>query len=224
MNLADLTKISPEFAKDLIELVNDLGELQKTAAVSYGATRFHYVPLDDMLARIKQNHNFALLQPLGVMQDGRPCIKCLLIHKSGEILASDSYPLRIKDGAKKQDEGAEITYSRRYCLASFLSIASDEDTDANNEGNPTREARPTLPRREQQSKQEPPITKETGEEINRLIKEYRARSGDGKAIKRMEVKLGKVATAFTETDGQNAILLLNSWIKQLETTGQNQGA
>ena len=216
MNLGDLTKISPEFAKDLIELVNDLGELQKTAAVSYGATRFHYVPLDDMLARIKQNHNFALLQPLGVMQDGRPCIKCLLIHKSGEILASDSYPLRIKDGAKKQDEGAEITYSRRYCLASFLSIASDEDTDANNEGNPTREARPALPKREQ--KQEPPITKETGEEINRLIKEYRARSGDGKTIKRMEVKLGKVATAFTETDGQNAILLLNSWIKQLETT------
>ena len=223
MNLADLTKISPEFAKDLIELVNDLGELQKTAAVSYGATRFHYVPLDDMLARIKQNHNFALLQPLGVMQDGRPCIKCLLIHKSGEILASDSYPLRIKDGAKKQDEGAEITYSRRYCLASFLSIASDEDTDANNEGNPTREARPTLPKREQ--KQEPlPITKETGEEINRLIKEYRARSGDSQAIKRMEAKLGKVATTFTENDGQNAILLLNSWIKRIETTGQKQGA
>lgn len=218
MNLADLTKISPEFAKDLIELVNDLGDLQKTAAVSYGATRFHYVPLDDMLARVKANNNFALLQPLGVMQDGRPCIKCLLIHKSGESLVSDPYPLRIKEGAKKQDEGAEITYSRRYCLASFLGIASDEDTDANNEGNPTREARPTLPKREQQSKQEPPITKETGEEINRLIKEYRARSGDGKAIKRMEAKLGKVATAFTETDGQNAILLLNSWIKQLETT------
>ena len=224
MNLADLTKISPEFAKDLIELVNDLGELQKTAAVSYGNTRFHYVPLDDMLARIKQNHNFALLQPLGVMQDGRPCIKCLLIHKSGEILASDSYPLRIKDGAKKQDEGAEITYSRRYCLASFLSIASDEDTDANNEGNPTREARPTLPKREQQSKQEPPITKETGEEINRLIKEYRSKSGDASAIKRMEAKLGKAATTFTENDGQNAILLLNSWIKRIETTGQKQGA
>ena len=222
MNLADLTKISPEFAKDLIELVNDLGELQKTAAVSYGTTRFHYVPLDDMLARIKQNHNFALLQPLGVMQDGRPCIKCLLIHKSGEILASDSYPLRIKDGAKKQDEGAEITYSRRYCLASFLSIASDEDTDANNEGNPTREARPALPKREQ--KQEPPITKETGEEINRLIKEYRTKSGDSQAIKRMEAKLGKVATTFTENDGQNAILLLNSWIKRIETTGQKQGA
>ena len=216
----DLTKISPEFARDLIELVNDLGSLQKTAAVSYGNTRFHYVPLDDMLAKIKQNGNFAFMQPLGIMQDGKPCIKCLLIHKSGESLVSDPYPLRIKEGAKKQDEGAEITYSRRYCLASFLGIASDEDTDANNEGNPTREARPTLPKREQQSKQEPRITKETGEEINRLIKEYRARSGDGKAIKRMEVKLGKVATAFTETDGQNAILLLNSWIKQLETTGQ----
>lgn len=216
----DLTKISPEFARDLIELVNDLGDLQKTAAVSYGATRFHYVPLDDMLARIKQNNNFALLQPLGVMQDNKPCIKCLLIHKSGESIVSDPYPLRIKEGAKKQDEGAEITYSRRYCLASFLGIASDEDTDANNEGNPTREARPTLPKREQQSKQEPPITKETGEEINRLIKDYRAKSGDASAIKRMEAKLGKAATTFTENDGQNAILLLNSWIKRIETTGQ----
>ena len=220
----DLTKISPEFARDLIELVNDLGDLQKTAAVSYGATRFHYVPLDDMLARVKANNNFALLQPLGVMQDGRPCIKCLLIHKSGESIISDPYPLRIKEGAKKQDEGAEITYSRRYCLASFLGIASDEDTDANNEGNPTREARPTLPKREQQSKQEPPITKETGEEINRLIKEYRSKSGDASAIKRMEAKLGKAATTFTENDGQNAILLLNSWIKRIETTGQKQGA
>ena len=220
----DLTKISPEFARDLIELVNDLGDLQKTAAVSYGATRFHYVPLDDMLARIKQNNNFALLQPLGVMQDGRPCIKCLLIHKSGESLVSDPYPLRIKEGAKKQDEGAEITYSRRYCLASFLGIASDEDTDANNEGNPTREARPTLPRREQQTQQQPPITKETGEEINRLIKKYRALSDDVSAIKRMEAKLGKAATTFTENDGQNAILLLNSWIKRVETTGQKQGA
>ena len=217
----DLTKISPEFARDLIELVNDLGDLQKTAAVSYGATRFHYVPLDDMLARVKANNNFALLQPLGVMQDGRPCIKCLLIHKSGESLVSDPYPLRIKEGAKKQDEGAEITYSRRYCLASFLGIASDEDTDANNEGNPTREARPTLPRREQQTQQQqPPITKETGEEINRLIKEYRSKSGDASAIKRMEAKLGKAATTFTENDGQNAILLLNSWIKRIETTGQ----
>ena len=221
----DLTKISPEFARDLIELVNDLGDLQKTAAVSYGATRFHYVPLDDMLARVKANNNFALLQPLGVMQDGRPCIKCLLIHKSGESIVSDPYPLRIKEGAKKQDEGAEITYSRRYCLASFLGIASDEDTDANNEGNPTREARPTLPRREQQTQQQqPPITKETGEEINRLIKEYRSKSGDASAIKRMEAKLGKAATTFTENDGQNAILLLNSWIKRIETTGQKQGA
>ena len=221
----DLTKISPEFARDLIELVNDLGSLQKTAAVSYGNTRFHYVPLDDMLAKIKQNGNFAFMQPLGIMQDGKPCIKCLLIHKSGESIISDPYPLRIKEGAKKQDEGAEITYSRRYCLASFLGIASDEDTDANNEGNPTREARPTLPRREQQTQQQqPPITKETGEEINRLIKEYRSKSGDASAIKRMEAKLGKAATTFTENDGQNAILLLNSWIKRIETTGQKQGA
>ena len=215
--MLDLSRISPEFAKDLIELVNSLGDLQKTASVSYGATRFHYVPLDDILARIKNNQNFAFMQPLGIMEDGIPCIKCLLIHKSGEFIVSDPYPLRIKDGAKKQDEGAEITYSRRYCAASFFGIASDEDTDANNGGNPSRKATRHNPPK--------PITNETGEQINALIKQYREISGDDYAIKRMEAKIGKDSKDFCEDDGKRAIKLLNGWIKYVKANGfKTQGA
>ena len=221
----DLTKISPEFAKDLIELVNDLGSLQKTAAVSYGNTRFHYVPLDDMLARIKQNGNFAFMQPLGIMQDGKPCIKCLLIHKSGESIISDPYPLRIREGAKKQDEGAEITYSRRYCAASFLGIASDEDTDANNEGNPTytkrQQSQPTLPPKVEP--QNGAISKATGEKINFLVRKYQILTQEAGIVSKIEKKIGKKCTEFSETDGQNAVLLLNAWIKQVENNA-SQGA
>lgn len=221
----DLTKISPEFAKNLIELVNDLGSLQKTAAVSYGNTRFHYVPLDDMLAKIKQNGNFAFMQPLGVMQDGKPCIKCLLIHKSGESIISDPYPLRIREGAKKQDEGAEITYSRRYCAASFLGIASDEDTDANNEGNPTytkrQQSQPTLPQKVES--QNGAISKTTGEKINYLVRKYQILTQETGIVASLEKKMGKKCTEFSEADGQNAVLLLNAWIKKAENNA-SQGA
>ena len=129
----NLSKLSPEVAKDLIELVNSLSGLQKSAAVKYGATNFKYVPLDDILEKIKENHNFAFFQPLGSMSDNTPCIQCILVHKSGEVIASDPYRLVVKESMKKQEEGAEITYSRRYCAASFLGIASDDDVDAQKE-------------------------------------------------------------------------------------------
>lgn len=125
--------VPSEVASDLITLVNSLGTLEKTSEVRYGTTNFKYVPLDDILGKIKENKNFAFMQPLGTMDDGSQCIQCVLIHKSGHTIVSDPYKLKVKDGGKKQDEGAEITYSRRYCAASFLGIASDEDTDAQGE-------------------------------------------------------------------------------------------
>lgn len=128
-----IEKLSQEVVKDLIPLVNSLGTLKKTAAVKYGATNFQYVPLDDMLAEVKKNPNFAFMQPLGMGESGEPYIQCLLIHKSGEVIMSDPYRLVVKQGAKKQEEGAEITYSRRYSMASFFGIASDEDVDGQSE-------------------------------------------------------------------------------------------
>ncbi len=125
--------VPSEVASDLIALVNSLGTLEKTSEVRYGTTNFKYVPLDDILGKIKENKNFAFMQPLGTMDDGSQCIQCVLIHKSGYTIVSDPYKLKVKDSGKKQDEGAEITYSRRYCAASFLGIASDEDTDAQGE-------------------------------------------------------------------------------------------
>lgn len=67
--------VSVEVAKDLIELVNNVKGLEKSSLVEYSVQnkagqwtkkKFSYVPLDNILTKIKENSNFALLQPIGV--------------------------------------------------------------------------------------------------------------------------------------------------------------
>lgn len=133
--------ITPEIATDLIELVNQLKGLEKSAQVNYSVKNrntgewmrkaFDYVPLDNILNKIKENQNFALLQPIGVDENGINGVRCILVHKSGHVFETSTYPFAVKEGAKIQDEGAEITYRKRYSLGAFLGMATEEDTDGN---------------------------------------------------------------------------------------------
>ena len=135
--------ITPEIATDLIELVNQLKGLEKSAQVNYSVQNrktgewmrkaFDYVPLDNILNKIKENQNFALLQPIGIDEDGVCGVKCILVHKSGHVFETSTYPFTVKEGAKIQDEGAEITYRKRYSLGAFLGMATEEDTDGNDD-------------------------------------------------------------------------------------------
>ena len=133
-----LENLSADFAKDLIELVNSLKKLPKTGKVkqTYESKKtgkeltkeYKYTQLDTILDKIKENNNFALLQPICFdKEQNKLGIKCILIHKSGQSLVSEVFPL--KDKEKIQDEGAEITYRRRYALGSFLGVATDDDID-----------------------------------------------------------------------------------------------
>ena len=133
--------ITPEIAVDLIELVNQLRGLEKSAQVNYSVQNrktgewmrkaFDYVPLDNILNKIKENKNFAMLQPIGIDENGVCGVKCILVHKSGHVFETNTYPFAVKEGAKIQDEGAEITYRKRYSLGAFLGMATEEDTDGN---------------------------------------------------------------------------------------------
>ena len=135
--------VSPEVATDLIELVNQLKGLEKTAQVEYAVQNrktnewmkksFNYVPLDNILNKIKENQNFALLQPIGIDENGICGVRCVLVHKSGHVFETNTYPFTVKEGAKLQDEGAEITYRKRYSLGAFLGMATEEDTDGNDD-------------------------------------------------------------------------------------------
>lgn len=133
--------ITPEIATDLIELVNQLRGIEKSAQVNYSVQNrktgewmrkaFDYVPLDNILNKIKENKNFAMLQPIGIDENGVCGVKCILVHKSGHVFETNTYPFAVKEGAKIQDEGAEITYRKRYSLGAFLGMATEEDTDGN---------------------------------------------------------------------------------------------
>jgi hypothetical protein len=142
----NITKISAEMATDLIELVNSLKGITYNAKVDYtlkngGKKAFDYVTLDKIYSLVKANSNFALLEPLGTDEQGNSAVQIILIHKSGESITSDYYKIRVDEKSSKQDEGAAITYTKRYALGSFLGICTDEDYDANPEGK-----RPTEPK------------------------------------------------------------------------------
>ena len=55
----------------------------------------------------------------------------LYMHTSGEYISSKVETQIIQAQNKYQSMGSAITYFKRYSLASFVGIASDEDTDGN---------------------------------------------------------------------------------------------
>lgn len=167
--------ITPEIATDLIELVNQLKGLEKSAQVKYSVKNrntgewmskaFNYVPLDNILNKIKENQNFALLQPIGLDENGVCGVKCILVHKTGHVFETNTYPFDVKEDAKLQDEGAEITYRKRYSLGAFLGMATEEDTDGNDDEATNSEERKASP------KQVEILAKNyTGENLEKLLK------------------------------------------------------
>lgn len=167
--------ITAEIATDLIELVNQLKGLEKSAQVKYFVKNksteewmskaFNYVPLDNILNKIKENQNFALLQPIGLDENGVCGVKCILVHKSGHVFETNTYPFDVKKDAKLQDEGAEITYRKRYSLGAFLGMATEEDTDGNDDEATNSEERKASP------KQVEILAKNyTGENLDKLLK------------------------------------------------------
>lgn len=60
----------------------------------------------------------------------------IYMHTSGEYISSKIETQIIQAQNKYQSMGSAITYFKRYSLASFVGIASDEDTDGNVKGAP----------------------------------------------------------------------------------------
>lgn len=133
----NITNVSNEFAKDLIELINSCKGIKYNKKVKYTSkktgqtTEFEYTTLDKIYAHVKNNNNFAILEPMGTNESGQPAIQIILVHKSGEAITSDYYALNLPNNGNKQDEGSAITYTKRYALGSFLGISTDGDNDAN---------------------------------------------------------------------------------------------
>lgn len=189
--------ITPEIATDLIELVNQLKGLEKSAQVNYSVQNrktgewmrkaFDYVPLDNILNKIKENKNFALLQPIGIDENGVCGVKCILIHKSGHVFETNTYPFAVKEGAKIQDEGAEITYRKRYSLGAFLGMATEEDTDGNDDEATNSTERKASPR------QVEVLSKAyTGENLEKLLKMNKIKKLEDMPMSKASELIGKI--------------------------------
>lgn len=93
---------------------------------------FAYAPLDVILATaqpVLAAQGLAVSQLLSSV-DGRPSLRTLLLHKSGESLAAE-FPLPIHGSETAQEIGSMVSYMRRYALISVLGLATEEDDDGN---------------------------------------------------------------------------------------------
>ena len=189
--------VTPEIATDLIELVNQLKGLEKSAQVNYSVKNkstgelmkkaFDYVPLDNILNKIKENKNFALLQPIGIDENGVCGVKCILVHKSGHVLETNTYPFAVKEDAKLQDEGAEITYRKRYSLGAFLGMATEEDTDGNDD-----EATNSTERKASPRQLEVLRNNYTGENLEKLLKVNKIEKLEDMPMSKASDLIGKI--------------------------------
>ena len=132
-NEMNLSGLKHETATDLIKLINGAKGFEKTGTASFtagkGSKTYSWVLLDDILEYVKSNENFGLMQPLGQDELGRPSIKNILIHITGEVIASEWFPLGYKEDESSQNKGIIITYMRRYSLGAFLGLSSETDND-----------------------------------------------------------------------------------------------
>lgn len=71
-----------------------------------------------------QDNGISVIQG-GEVVDGKPCMKTILLHESGESIESVYLMAPTKDDP--QAMGSAITYMRRYSLASMVGVVTTDD-------------------------------------------------------------------------------------------------
>lgn len=96
-----------------------------------------YAELSDILKFVRPilaKQGLAIIQNVGSTEKGKPFVKTLLIHESGETIETNELCLD-PDGNKRmnglQEMGSAVTYGKRYQICAFLGIAPEDDTDGN---------------------------------------------------------------------------------------------
>lgn len=127
---------------------------------------YSYADLASILECIKQPMASTGLSITQLVQENEKglMLETKLMHESGESLSSSLLLPLPKGPNEMQSLGTILTYARRYCLSSILSIAADDDTDAANveseKPKPIKQEQPVEP------KQQPkPKTKSMSDQI-----------------------------------------------------------
>jgi len=95
---------------------------------------FRYAPLSsglDVIRKTLGRHQIAAVQSTEIDKEaGLIRLTTILVHASGEWLASDWPVCALADTAAPHRMGAALTYARRYSLFSLVGIAGEDDLDA----------------------------------------------------------------------------------------------
>ena len=97
-----------------------------------GKYSFSYATLDgilDMCRKPLSDNGLGIVHALSTDEQG-PICETRLLHASGQWIET-AVPIIVADNANAQAWGGAITYARRYGICALLSIAADEDDDAN---------------------------------------------------------------------------------------------
>lgn len=92
--------------------------------------RSKYADLSSVMAACKTalaENNLAVLQPLCKAPPGFIGVSTIIVHDSGQTLASEPVFIPFKDAQNPQAAGSAVTYARRYALSSMLGICPEDD-------------------------------------------------------------------------------------------------
>ena len=108
-----------------------------------GAQQFRYASLSsglDILRKTLGQHEIATVQTTAIDRAGGIVnLTTVLVHSSGEWIASDWPVCPIAETLRPHRMGAALTYARRYALFTLVGIAGEDDVDAPDLNEPTPE-------------------------------------------------------------------------------------
>jgi len=129
-------------AAALAQAQGELTNPEKTLTATLPATgpdagpprSFRYASLASGLEIVRQclgRHEIAVMQTTN-LDDAAACVRLttMLVHASGEWIASDWPVCPVSEMASPQRMGAALTYARRYGLFTLAGIAGEDDLDA----------------------------------------------------------------------------------------------
>jgi hypothetical protein len=129
--------LAAALAKAQAELVNPEKSLIATipsGRAGEGARSFRYAPLSsglDIVRKTLGQHEIATVQSTVIDKEtGVVNLTTMLVHASGEWIASDWPVCPVAETANPQRMGAALTYARRYALFTLVGIAGEDDLDA----------------------------------------------------------------------------------------------
>ena len=113
-----------ELHASLVAALADMPNVRKTGTGNYGK----FAELHELIDQVRPTlakHGLAFMQDVSGLPDGRIGVTTILVHTSGEKVATGPLPMPAPNDPQKV--GSAITYARRYALMATLGLATEDD-------------------------------------------------------------------------------------------------